>query len=167
LVDFAPAKLLTKLCLCKYQISTGYSQGPTNPPSLVILCTVYSFLEKFVNSLYLRHSDGSLLCPHRWTLFHRQMHAVHTLILCYFTLFNIPTPIIPKSSDYLFPSGFMTEFLYYILTFSTSATHLQHRTILNLIMHTILHESFLSCVVHVPPLGQMTKLHTQIKQVKL
>lgn len=95
------------------------------------------------------------------------MHAVHTLMLCYFTLFNILTPITPKSSDDLFPSGFMTEFLYYILTFSTSATRPQDRIILTLNTHTTLHESFLSCVVHVPPLGQMTKLHAQTKQVKL
>ena len=113
----------------------------------------------------------------------------HTLILCYFTLFNILISIIPKSSDDLFPSGFMTEFLYYILIFSTSATpptppppppphhhhhhhnhhhhHHHHLIILNLIMHTILQESLLSCVVHVPPLGQMTDLHTRIKKVKL
>jgi len=150
------------------KISRRYSQGPTNPPCLVILCTVYGFHEKLVNSLHLWHSDDSLLCPHRLTLFQTQMHTVHALILCYFTLFNILTSIVPKSSDDLFPSGFMTEFLYYILIFSTSATHHHHHlSILNLIMHTILQESFLSCVVHVPPLGQMTKLHTPIKKVKL
>lgn len=128
---------------------------------------MYGFLEKLANSLYLWHSDGSLFCPQQWTLFHTQMHAVYTLILCYITLFNILTPIIPKFSDDLFLSSFMTEFLHYILIFSRSVTHPHHRIILNLIMHTILHESFLSCVIYVPPLGQMTKLHTQIKKVKL
>ena len=80
-----------------------------------------------------------------------QIHTVHTFILCYSTNFNILSPFTPISSDDLFPSGFITEFLYYILIFSTSAAHPHHIIILNLIMHTILHESFLSSVVHVPP----------------